>query len=154
MRLLNTLLDYWKPAYEVGPWIELIGPLQDVIINFHDDIDVQLEGGRCLSIIHQLSRNGLDLKHKLLGWRPLVLSHIKSFVNRIITNTSELLERQKRLGGKAMVAEDVTCFSPRLMKESRDLITEVDAVLGEAYLERDRLAKHEKLKREEEEAQR
>ena len=81
-----------------------------------------------------------------------MLSHMKSFVNGIIKNTTDLEERQKRLGGRAVVSEDTTCFSPRMMKESRELLAEVDAVLGEAYLERDRIAKHERVKREEEEA--
>lgn len=80
-------------------------------MTFYEDVDVQLEGGRALAKIGKLSRVGLDLKNKALGWRCPVLNHIKSFINTIIFNTTDLLERQKRLGAKAVVQDDVTACS-------------------------------------------
>eukprot|EP00392_Amoebophrya_sp_AT5.2_P014927 g15109.t1 len=55
-RVIKLCALYWSKDPEVGPWLELVGPVQEALGWFSDNMFVQIEGAQALSGILKMSR--------------------------------------------------------------------------------------------------
>ncbi|CAD7940932.1 unnamed protein product [Amoebophrya sp. A120] len=152
LRVIKMCVEYWRKDAEVGPWLELLSPIQEALSWFCDNMAVQIEGAQVLSGIIGMSRQKNDHR-EFLGLRVPVLRNVTDRIKEGIENTKTILEVQQRMGSGEM-SEVLQCFSPRLLHTAQKAKDACDQVMIEALEEKKRFDEKLRIQMEKAEAKR